>query len=134
MGDGKCLNDYCETILNIVLDVIEDIIIIHDSAYTIVWMNNAGLKAFKLKIGDVLGTHCHSLFGRTTPCNDCPIPRVITHGSIEKGERHIPALGKSYDCTSTPVRDDSGQIAIVVQHLKKKNAARVSDNSGQMLR
>jgi PAS domain-containing protein len=122
MENNCALNDYCETILNIVMDVIEDIIIIHDSEYTIVWMNNAGLKAFNMKIEDVIGSHCHSLFCRSTPCDDYPIPRVITHGSIEKSERIIPTQKESYDCTSTPVRDEDGNIQMVVQHLRAKPA------------
>ena len=134
METEKSLTDYCEAILNIVMDVIEDIIIIHDSAYTIVWMNNSGLKAFNLKIEDVIGKHCHSLFGYRTPCTDCLMPRVITHGSIEKCERSIPSLGESYNCTSNPVRDENGQIAMVVQYLHKKKPSRVMDNSGEMPR
>ncbi len=125
MVDDSCtLDNYCDAILNIVLDVIEDIIIIHDSEYTVVWMNKAGLNAFNLKFEDVIGNQCHSLFCRSTPCDDCSIPRVITHGSIEQSERVIPMQVESYDCTSTPVRDENGAIQMVVQHLRVKNASK----------
>ena len=33
---------YTEKLMNMILDAIDDIIVIHDSEHTIIWMNRAG--------------------------------------------------------------------------------------------
>ena len=57
---------YTETIMNMILDAIDDIIILHDSAHTVIWMNRAGEKAFGKSVDEVIGMKCYELFGNTT--------------------------------------------------------------------
>ena len=37
---------YTEKLMNMILDIVDDIIIIHDSCHTVIWMNKAAEKAF----------------------------------------------------------------------------------------
>ncbi len=116
--ESESLSDYCEVILNIVMDVVEDIIIIHDSEHTVVWMNKAGLRACDKQIDDVLGKRCYALMGRTSPCEDCGTPSASKQNSVHKFNKFIPKTGKYYECTSTPVEGPDGNVTMVVQHLR----------------
>ncbi|HIJ00018.1 MAG: hypothetical protein PWQ88_881 [Candidatus Methanomethylophilaceae archaeon] len=115
---GKALSNYCEVLLNIIMDVIDDIIIIHDSEHTVVWMNQAGLKVWGKRIDEVIGKRCYSLMGRTSPCEDCETPSVHMTHSSHKFNKFVSKTEKYYECTSTPVEDENGNICLVVQHLK----------------
>lgn len=107
---------FADVLLNMVLDEIDDLIIIHDSEHTIVWMNRSALKVFNKEIGDVIGLKCYRLLGRTTCCTDC---NVITRQSpIRCNEpRIIPGSSTEYACTSIPYFKD-GKMCLVVQHLR----------------
>ncbi|MFA6710084.1 MAG: PAS domain-containing protein [Candidatus Methanomethylophilaceae archaeon] len=110
-------DDYTETLLNMVLDEIDDIILIHDSEYTLVWMNRAGLKEFGVQLEDVLGKRCYTLFGKNTVCRDCNVSTM--HGDVgESVVRIIPRTGEMYMCRSLPLYRN-GKVTMVVQHLTK---------------
>ena len=110
-------DDYAETLLNMIMDEVEDILLIHDSVNTLVWMNRAGLKAFEVELQDVIGKPCYRLFNRTSPCEDCDIANNRILSSKCKKIKVIPKTGKKYVCTSLPLYRD-GEIKLVVQHLR----------------
>ncbi len=106
-----------ESLLNIIMDEIDDIIMIHDSHHTIVWINRAGLKVLKKTLAEVSGKKCYKLFGRSSCCEDCSV--ALTPGilAINKPHKSFPGLDTEYDCSSVPLYKD-GEIALVVQHLR----------------
>ena len=112
---------FTEEMLNIVLDEIDDIIMIHDSEHTVVWMNRAGMKAFSRGLDEVIGDRCYHLFGRECSCNDCQVSTLVG-GNKAHSVRVIPGTGEKYRCISTPIMKD-GHVKLVVQHLKKIDAA-----------
>lgn len=120
MSDG----DYTEVLLNMIMDEVEDILLIHDSENTLVWMNRAGQKAFGVELSDVIGNKCYRLFNRTKPCEDCDIANNRILSSKCKKIKVIPKTGKKYVCTSLPLYRD-GEIKLVVQHLR--DASLVND-------
>ncbi|MPN24632.1 hypothetical protein SDC9_172033 [bioreactor metagenome] len=101
-----------------VLDEIDDIILIHDSEHTLVWMNRAGLSKFKVTLEEIIGKRCYTLFGRNSRCDDCEITGTVLQREGRK--RLIPATGETYYCHSVPLYKD-GKIDLVVQHLTKVN-------------
>lgn len=109
---------YTEDLLNIVLDEVDDIIIIHDSEHTVVWMNRAGLKEFDVSLETVIGSRCYHLFNRNSCCDDCLVSSLVG-GSRGESTRTIPRTGERYNCLSTPLVRN-GEIRLVVQHLKKR--------------
>jgi PAS domain S-box-containing protein len=111
-GDG-----YAETILNIILDEIDDIIMIHDSEHTLVWMNRAGTQKFGVSLEKVIGKGCFTLFGRSTCCEDCQVTAAVRDDRC-KSVRYIPSTGERYTCTTMPLTRD-GEVKLVVQHLRK---------------
>lgn len=109
-------NDVSESLLNIVLDQIDDVIMILDTDHTIVWINRAGLSAFGVSLDDSIGKRCYKLFGRVSPCEDCDVLLYSSGAAKEKRIKIIPRTGKEYVCTSTPLYKD-GIISLYVQHL-----------------
>ncbi|NLN72426.1 MAG: hypothetical protein GX137_06560 [Thermoplasmatales archaeon] len=108
------MRDYAEDILNVVLDEIDDIILIHDSEHTLVWMNRAGLLKFDVTLEGIIGERCYTLFGRNKHCDDCKI--VGTAMRKDSRKRVMPSTGEIFDCHSVPLYKD-GKIDLVVQHL-----------------
>ena len=109
---------YTETIMNMILDAIDDIIILHDSAHTVIWMNRAGEKAFGRNVDEVIGMKCYELFGNTTSCSDCVVnaSNVGSRGNSIK-RRVIPGTGIQCDCSAIPYYKN-GKLELVVQHLR----------------
>ncbi len=109
---------YTEKLMNMILDVIDDIIIIHDSCHTIIWMNKAAEKAFGKSSDQVIGEKCYSLFGNTVSCSDCTVNQMNV-GSPQNSTRRrvIPGTNVVCDCSSIPYYED-GKLKLVVQHLR----------------
>lgn len=109
---------YTEKIMNIILDVIDDIIVIHDSEHTIIWMNRAGEKAFGKNVDEVIGKKCFTLFNNTVPCSDCVV-NITNIGSPTNNIKRkvIPGTGIKCDCAAVPYFKN-GKLELVVQHLR----------------
>lgn len=109
---------YTEKLMNMILDVIDDIIIIHDSCHTIIWMNKAAETAFGKSADEVIGKKCYSLFGNTVSCSDCTVNQMNV-GSPQNATRRrvIPGTNVVCDCSSIPYYED-GKLKLVVQHLR----------------
>lgn len=123
-GRGTMISDICdkelctEKLMNMILDVIDDIIIIHDTEHIIVWMNRAAENAFGISVDDAIGTKCYTLFGYTMPCPDCTVSTMSFGRPSQKVVRRIPRTGKTYDCSTITYCED-GEIKMVVQHLRE---------------
>ena len=113
---------YTEKHMNMILDLVDDIIIIHDSEHTIVYMNCAAEKAFGRSLESVIGTKSHALFGNSTACSDCTIKPVSSAPTNAIRRRIIPKTGILCDCSAIPYYDE-GQLKFVVQHLVPVNPA-----------
>ncbi|MDO5853628.1 MAG: PAS domain-containing protein [Thermoplasmata archaeon] len=109
---------YTEKLMNMILDAVDDIIIIHDSQHTIIWMNRAAEKAFGKPSDEVIGTKCYSLFGNTVSCSDCTV-NVTNVGSPSNAVRRriIPGTEVTCDCSTIPYYE-GGKLKLVVQHLR----------------
>lgn len=110
---------YTEKLMNMILDAIDDIIIIHDSEHTIIWMNRAGEKAFGTSVDKIIGIKCHSLFNNASPCRDCAVTGNVTIGSAPSNtkRRVIPKTGIECNCSTIPYYNN-GKLELVVQHLR----------------
>lgn len=110
---------YTEKLMNMILDMVDDIIIIHDSEHTITWMNRAGETAFGMSVDKVIGKKCYALFDNSTPCSDCCIDAIANVGSPTNKTRRriIPRTGVECECSSVPYYE-KGKLKLVVQHLR----------------
>lgn len=109
--------EYTETLLNVIMDEIDDIILIHDCEHRIVWMNRSGLKIFKVKLEDVMGNSCYTLFGRNTCCEDCTATMMQGRAG-GKMVKTIPGTDERFLCKSVPLVRE-GEVKLVVQHLTR---------------
>ena len=117
MTDVADAGQFTEDLLNIILDEIDDIIIIHDPNHTVIWMNRAALKEFGTSLNDSIGEQCYHLFGKNCCCDDCLVDTLVG-GSKGHSHRIIPRTGEKFNCISTPLMKE-GELKMVVQHLKK---------------
>jgi len=107
---------YTESMLNIILDEIDDIITIHDSEHTVVWMNRAGTEKFETTLENIIGKQCFTLFGRSKCCDVCTITSATKDD--RSNVRIIPSTGERYECVTIPLTKGD-EIKLVVQHLRK---------------
>lgn len=109
---------YTEKLMNMILDAIDDIIIIHDSQHTIVWMNKAAEDAFGRPADDVIGRKCYTLFGNECSCKDCVANLIIGDRPVSRQTRRvIPGTNVICDCSAMPFYEE-GCLKLVVQHLR----------------
>jgi PAS domain-containing protein len=108
---------YTESVLNIILDEIDDIILIHDSQHTIVWMNRAATEEFERPLEKMIGKECYTLFGRSVCCEHCTVTSAIKE-DVSKCDRILPGTCDHYECTTIPLMK-GGEITLVVQHLRR---------------
>lgn len=109
---------YTEKLMNMILDAIDDIIVIHDSEHTIIWMNRAGEKAFGLSVEEIIGRKCFTLFGNTVSCNDCLVNITGVGSPVNTTKRRvIPNTNIQCDCSAIPYFEN-GRLELVVQHLR----------------
>ncbi len=108
---------YTEKLMNMILDEIDDMIVIHDSRHTITWMNRAAEKAFGISVDEAIGRKCYSLFGNSSPCRDCQmLPTSMSRSDPKVVRRTIPSTSAKCDCSIVPYYED-GTLRLVVQHL-----------------
>ena len=109
---------YTEKLMNMILDAIDDIIVIHDSEHTIIWMNRAGEKAFGKSVDEVIGWKCYSLFGNTVSCEDCQVNITSVGSPVNTIKRRIiPNTNVQCDCSTIPYFNH-GKLELVVQRLR----------------
>ncbi len=109
---------YTEKLMNMTRDAAYDIIIIHDSQHTIIWMNRAGEKAFGKPVGQVIGAKCYSLFGNRAACADCTVNASNVGSPVSQVRRRvIPGTNVLCDCSTIPYYEE-GKLRLVVQHLR----------------
>ena len=113
---------YTEKLMNMILDASDDIIVIHDSEHTIIWMNRAGEKAFGKSVDDVIGRKCYTLFGNTVSCEDCQVNITSVGSPVNTTKRRvIPNTNIQCDCSTIPYFNH-GKLELVVQHLRPVQA------------
>jgi PAS domain-containing protein len=109
---------YSEKLMNLILDAIEEVIVIHDADHNILWMNHAGEKAFAISVDKALSMKCHQLFKNSIPCSDCDVsPVVIGEPTNSIRKKVIPSTGTMVECRTIPYYRD-GKIELVIQCLR----------------
>ncbi|MDG6251035.1 PAS domain S-box protein, partial [Methanocalculus sp.] len=100
-----------------VLDGVSDIIGIQNPDHSMVRYNRAGYEMLGLSPREVEGKHCHSLIGRTTPCENCATEVALRSKKLETVERYIPELDRYFICRSNPVLNDEGEVRLIIEQL-----------------
>lgn len=110
---------YSEKLMNLILDNLDEIVIIHDPDHNIMWMNHAGERAFGISVDKALTMKCHQLFGNEMSCADCDVGTVVIGEPTMKTPRKkvIPSNGMEVACKTVPYYKD-GKMEVVIQCLR----------------
>jgi len=100
-------------------DTISDVITVQDNNMRIIRVNKAASEIFGSSPQELIGKKCHEIFrGISTPCEGCP--EVVTlrddqaHSALIEHEN----LGKIFDVSAAPIKDDNGRTVGVVHCAK----------------
>ena len=107
-----------ESLLNMILDKVDDIIVINDPEMNIIWMNRAAQIKLGSSVEDVVGMKCYRLFGATCCCDNCTADHTLG-GPHRCGCKF--KCGKEvggYECEPVPYYR-GGKLRIVVQHIRQ---------------
>jgi PAS domain S-box-containing protein len=105
-------------LLEHVLNGIPDIIGVQDAHHGIIRYNEAGYRTLGMSRDQVEGAHCFNLLGRPTPCGECPTAEAVQTGRNARIEKFVPELGLWFDARAYPVKDASGNVTYVIEHLR----------------
>jgi PAS domain-containing protein len=109
---------YSEQLMNLILDTIDEVIVIHDADHNILWMNHAGELAFGIRVDKALTMKCHELFKSSIPCADCDAGTiVIGEPTTPLRRKVIPTTGVTVECKTVPFFRD-GKVEVIIQCLR----------------
>ena len=116
----KVLLQLAETkdLLENTLNIIPDVIGIQDTDHKIIRYNTAGYDFLNKKHSEVVGERCFELIGRTSPCEICATTNCYKSKKPEHIIKFIEELNIWLDIRSYPILDSSGNIKMVVEHLR----------------
>ncbi len=106
-----------ESILRALFQAIPDLVAVYDRSLRIVacnWKGSDHVPSESRKSG----IHCYEAFmNRTGPCENCPAEDVFRTGRPKTVVQLNPVDGKTRECNLFPVPDESGNVALVAEHL-----------------
>jgi two-component system, cell cycle sensor histidine kinase and response regulator CckA len=92
-------------------DAVPELIALIDLNHRIIRVNRPMAERLRLRAEEVVGCHCYeAVHGLPTPPPFCPHSRLLVSGNEERGEVDEARLGGIFDVTTTPLRDDKGQL------------------------
>ena len=109
-----------ESLLNLILDKVDDLIVINDSEKNIIWMNRAAQRRFCISMEEAVGAECYSLFGATCCCDDCLANHQLGGPHRCGCKFKCRSLNGEYICEPVPYYKE-GKLKVVVQHIRPVN-------------
>jgi signal transduction histidine kinase/CheY-like chemotaxis protein/molybdopterin-binding protein len=107
-----------ERLLRHTFDAIPDLITVHDRDYRIVMSNWRGYEHVPPPQHDGR-PKCYEIYrDRDRPCRFCPAQTVFQSGRPERVEVSGPAPGGVREINVYPVRDASGEVVMVTEHIR----------------
>ncbi len=98
-----------------VLDHIRELLFFYDADFRVVWLNQAAVRWAGKPPDDILGRPCFAAFyGRTAPCPNCFIQKVLATGEPVESE-HQGADGRIWAIRAYPLRSEAGDLRGVME-------------------
>ena len=119
-------------------DAIPDTIAILEPDYTVRRVNRALAATAGLEPREIIGRRCFQLlYGRTGPCEGCPVTRVFETGEEVRTEREIRKGGRTFACRAYPLRDPSGRLVAAIAYARditrEKELARTLERNEKLM-
>ncbi|KDE56281.1 PAS domain S-box protein [Methanoculleus sp. MH98A] len=105
------------TLLEGLFENLGDIVGVQLPDRTILRYNRAGYEMLGMTPEEVKGRKCYDLIGRTAPCPVCATASAVASKKREVVERFVPELGRYMECRSSPILDEKGEVAFIVEQL-----------------
>lgn len=100
-------------------DTISDVITVQDSNMRIVNVNKAAAEMLGSAREELIGRKCHEIFrGISMPCEDCPEVAALKDGTAHRALIEHENLGKIFDVTAAPIKDNKGRTVGIVHCAK----------------
>jgi diguanylate cyclase (GGDEF)-like protein len=114
-SDRQQLEDEREKFRTVVESLAEGITI-KDLEYRIQYQNRAMTEMF----GDRTGSHCYTVFGLESPCQECPTTKTLKDGNPHTSCRDYQVDGSSFNIESTAslLRDSRGTVTGTVEIIR----------------
>ncbi|MCL1811507.1 MAG: hypothetical protein FWG41_04760 [Methanomassiliicoccaceae archaeon] len=109
-----------ESLLNMILDEVDDMIIINDSDRSVIWMNRAAQCGMDISVENAVGMKCYELFGATCCCDTCRANHTLGGPHRCGCKFECRNMSGEYTCEPVPYYKD-GKLKIVVQHIRAAN-------------
>lgn len=94
-----------------------DIVAVQLPDHTILRYNRAGYEMLGMTPEEVKGRKCYELIGRTAPCTVCATAHAVVSRKREVVEKFVPEFGRYLECRSSPILDENGEVAFIVEQL-----------------
>jgi two-component system cell cycle sensor histidine kinase/response regulator CckA len=108
----------CEAMLRHVFNAIPDLLTVHDRDFNTILSNWHGYES--LPEAERRGRpKCYRVYHhRDRPCDGCHALEVMATGQPVKVEKFNPIDGRVREISAYPIRDESGQVVLVVEHVR----------------
>ena len=100
-------------------DSVPDSVLLIDNECRVQRANRATSEMFGLPFAKIVGRPCYEvLHGLTDPPSDCPHQMLLSSGLPQRCDYEDTRLGKTFDVTTTPVRNADGQCRGCIHVLR----------------
>lgn len=103
--------------LQTILDGIPDVITLLTPDFTIISCNKAGYELLGDTADAINGKRCYHLKGKEAVCENCTVIRAIETGKPATLERCDPLFQRWFHSNAIPIRNDAGEVTMVVEQL-----------------
>ncbi len=119
-------------------DAIPDTIAILEPDYTVRRVNRALAATAGREPRELIGRRCFQLlYGRTEPCEGCPVTRVFETGEEVRTEREVRKGGRTFACRAYPLRDPAGRLKAAIAYARditrEKELARTLERNEKLM-
>jgi two-component system cell cycle sensor histidine kinase/response regulator CckA len=100
-------------------DSVPDAVLVFDDQCRVLRANRAAAEILELPFGQLIGQPCYEvLHGRIQAPPNCPHEQLLSTGTAQRSDFEEPRLGKTFDVTSTPLRDTDGVLRGCIHVLR----------------
>jgi two-component system, cell cycle sensor histidine kinase and response regulator CckA len=100
-------------------DSVPDAVFIFDNQCRVSRANRAAVKLLAEPSGQIIGMKCYEVIhGLSFGPPDCPHEQSLASGALQRADYEETRLGKTFDATSAPLRDASGNLVGCIHVLR----------------
>lgn len=129
--EGTQALQQASSLLEATFDAIPDVLGVQDNQHRIIRYNAAGYGMLGKSHEEVVGKKCYELIGRQKNCDNCATLQTYITKKPANTVRFEESLGAWLDVRSYPILDETGEVSLVIEHLrditKEKKAAEEKD-------